>query len=173
MTEYRKNLPHFHKSDQPIFVTWRLAGSLPVGRVFPPELTGGRKFVAVDRLLDGARTGPMFLRQPEVADTVMQAIVDSDGRWDPHAFVLMPNHVHLLVTPHIEAQEMLRRIKGRSARLANKVLSRTGQEFWQHESYDHLVRDVGEFDRIRRYIEVNPVRAGLVADPADFPFLRS
>ena len=60
---------------QPLFVTFRLCGSLPANRVFPPEqVTSGKAFVAVDRLLDNARSGPFFLRQPEIASLVVAAI---------------------------------------------------------------------------------------------------
>ena len=44
------------------------------------------------------------------------------------------------------------------------MLALTGRSFWQEESYDHLVRHAGEFEKIRSYIERNPVRAGLVAE---------
>jgi putative transposase len=50
------------------------------------------------------------------------------------------------------------------------MLGLTGKPFWQDESYDRLVRDGTEFERIRRYIEYNPVRAGLVATPAAYPW---
>jgi putative transposase len=49
-------------------------------------------------------------------------------------------------------------------------LDLTGQPFWQDESYDRLVRDETEFERIARYIEMNPVNAGLAAAPEDFPW---
>ena len=53
----------------------------------------------MDRLLDRACTGPLFLRMPEVARMVMDAIRYRDGRnYHLHAFVVMPNHVHLLMT---------------------------------------------------------------------------
>ena len=54
-------------------------------------------------------------------------------------------------------------LKGYTAREANRLLGRTGQPFWQGESYDHWVRDETEFIRIIAYIENNPVKAGLVA----------
>jgi putative transposase len=63
---------------------------------------------------------------------------------------------------------MLHSLKGFSARQANKLLGLTGQPFWQSESYDHWVRNPQEFDKIRRYIENNPVSAGLVARPEDY-----
>jgi hypothetical protein len=59
-------------------------------------------------------------------------------------------------------------VKGYTAREANRLLGRTGQPFWQAESYDHWVRDDRESDRIKAYIENNPVRAGLVANAADY-----
>ena len=63
---------------------------------------------------------------------------------------------------------MLKSLKGASAREVNRLLGRTGEPFWQKESYDHWVRDSAEFERIRRYIEGNPVKAGLVARAEDY-----
>ena len=60
-------------------------------------------------------------------------------------------------------------IKGYTARQANLILERQGY-FWQHESYDHIVRDPAELDRIRRYILNNPVKAGLVDEWRDWPW---
>ncbi len=61
-------------------------------------------------------------------------------------------------------------MKGFTARQANSLLHRTGEPFWQHESYDHWVRNHDEFCRIEAYIENNPVRAGLVLEPGDYPW---
>jgi REP element-mobilizing transposase RayT len=82
----------------------------------------------------------------------------------------MPNHVHLLITPQIEAPTILQRLKGVSAREANKLLGLTGQPFWQDESYDPLVRSSKEFRRIANYILQNPVRAGLVEPVEQYPW---
>jgi REP element-mobilizing transposase RayT len=84
-----------------------------------------------------------------------------------HSFVVMPNHVHALVTPRVEATKWLAPLKAFTARQANLLLDRTGNRFWQEESYDRLVRP-GEFGRIQRYIENNPVSAGLIAEPHQF-----
>ena len=65
---------------------------------------------------------------------------------------------------------MLRRLKGASARLANKLLGLTGQPFWKDESYDHLVRSQEEFERIKNYILQNPVRAGLTRSEEQYPW---
>jgi len=61
-------------------------------------------------------------------------------------------------------------LKGVTARDANSILSRKGKHFWQDESFDHWVRSPREFDRIRTYIEMNPVSAGLASCPEDWPW---
>jgi putative transposase len=159
-----RRLPHWDVIGTPLFVTFRLHGSLPPNRTFLPErLTTGKAFVAMDRILDNARTGPLFLREPNIADLVTQAIRDGEsrfGRYQLHAFVVMANHVHILVTPHVVATKWLGPLKGFTAHEANGILGRRGKPFWQDESYDHLVRSDAEFGRICGYIETNPVAAG-------------
>ncbi|HEY7305706.1 MAG TPA: transposase [Bryobacteraceae bacterium] len=83
-----------------------------------------------------------------------------------HAFVIMPNHVHLLLTPSIPLAKLTKSLKDIPAKRANLMLGLTGISFWQEESYDHQVRHDREFEQIRRYIENNPVRAGLCGKPA-------
>jgi hypothetical protein len=80
----------------------------------------------------------------------------------------MPNHVHLLMTPKIALPKITKSLKGITAKRANLILSLSGSPFWQDESYDHLVRNDREFEKIRRYIEENPVRSGLVNDASDY-----
>ena len=87
-----------------------------------------------------------------------------------HSYVVMPNHVHLLITPLAPLPEVLRRVKGRTSRESNVLLGSTGKPFWQHESYDHWVRGGDEFRRIQAYIENNPVKAGLVRTPEEYPW---
>ena len=72
-----------------------------------------------------------------------------------------------LILPEVALPQITRWIKGRTAREANLVLRRVGQPFWQHESYDHWVRNEKEFQRIAAYVEENPVSAGLAATPED------
>ena len=81
MTFHRRRLPHFHEIDQPVFLTWRLHDSLPPDRAFPTEtLNSGRAFAAMDRLLDEARAGAVYLRQSAVANMI---VVASDYRPEP------------------------------------------------------------------------------------------
>jgi REP element-mobilizing transposase RayT len=93
----------------------------------------------------------------------------------------MVNHVHLLLRakpidspgqgasdPLLPISSITKRIKGYTAREANLILGRTGEPFWQQESFDHWVRDETEFFRIVAYIENNPIKAGLVKRPEEW-----
>ncbi len=80
----------------------------------------------------------------------------------------MPNHVHVLLEPKVPLALITRWLKGSTARQANQMLGRTGHAFWQNESFDHWVRNDDELNRIVRYIEYNPVTAGLVQSPGDW-----
>jgi len=86
------------------------------------------------------------------------------------AYVIMPNHDHLLVLPKVRPDRLMKALKGSPARECNRLLGRTGEPFWQKEFYDHWVRNDAEFARIRRYIENNPVKAGLVNSSEDYPW---
>jgi REP element-mobilizing transposase RayT len=68
----------------------------------------------------------------------------------------------MLIEPRIHPSLLMKSLKGATAREANRLLGLTGTAFWQKESYDHWVRDAAEFERVRRYIENNPVKAGIV-----------
>jgi len=86
----------------------------------------------------------VYLSQLAVADMVVEAIKYNAGNlqhYDLHSFVIMPNHVHLLITPKISLPKLMKSLKGITARRANEMLSLTGSPFWQEESYDHLVRN--------------------------------
>jgi len=172
MTFSRRRLPHLYETDQPIFLTWRLHDSLPSYRPFPKgALNSGQAFAAMDRLLDEACDGPSYLRQPPVANMIVEAIHYNSnilGHYLLHAFVIMPNHVHLLATPAVALPKLTKSLKGITAKRANAMLALTGGPFWQEESYDHLVRHDMEFERIRNYIEANPVRAGLVREVREY-----
>lgn len=126
----------------------------------------------IDRYLDMTRKGPMFLRRPEVAASITQGLARGAemGFYELRAFVVMPNHVHILFHPHREVSRVLQWIKGSTAREANQVLARTGKPFWQRESYDHWVRNEQQFKRIVCYIENNPVKAGLAINASQYPW---
>jgi putative DNA methylase len=177
MTFCRRNLPHWHPEGKSIFITWRLYGSLPAS-LMRKRRTGrnacatntGREFVRLDAALDAAKRGPLWLANPEFADYAEYPIVHGAelGRYQLHSYVVMPNHVHILLDPYVPLAKISGPLKGVAACDINARLGRTGKPLWQDESFDHWIRNSAEFERIRQYIEWNPVRAGLVARPEDW-----
>jgi putative transposase len=173
MTYYERNLPHWQPDGHAIFLTWRLHGSLP-SRWLRAQTTTirnpGKDFLAIDERLDSAAIGPRWLTRPDIAEIVARTIRSGGERrhYRLHAYVIMPNHVHLLLDPLVPVPRITGAIKGVSARAANSLLDRTGKPFWQDESFDHWIRNEAEFTRIAHYIENNPVKAGLAASAQDW-----
>ena len=170
-------------------MTWRLYGSLPrgaakstgksagaIGSTATPGCAqgteAGRRFRRLDAELDAGLSGPVWLRDATIAGHVERAILRGEqlGHYQLYAYVVMPNHVHVLLAPRVPMARITAGIKGVSGRDANADLGRVGQPFWQDESFDHWVRNDMEFERIRAYIERNPVAAGLVARPEKWPW---
>ena len=137
----------------------------------PPDKGFRRKSIRLDGPLPGHdATGPRWLRRPEVASLVIQALGRGAAMelYDLRAFVVMDNHTHVLIRARQPVSRVLQWIKGTTAREANQLLARTGQPFWQRESYDHVVRDKRQLERITAYIEDNPVKAGLATEPSKY-----
>jgi putative transposase len=148
-----------------------LHGSLPRDQYpLPHHFSAGQAFVWMDRRLDTARTGPLFLREEAIAGLVVESLYRGVevGHYQLGAFALMANHVHSLLRPLVPPSRLLKSLKGYTAHEANRLLGRTGTPFWQRESYDHWVRDEQEWSRIAAYIENNPVKAGIVAKPEEY-----
>jgi hypothetical protein len=99
MTDYRRKLPHIHPAGAYLFITWRLFGSLPAGVAAVRHKSAGDAFVAQDRMLDRPVSGPLWLKEPAIADLVARAILIGDHERNLYrvaAWVVMPNHVHML-----------------------------------------------------------------------------
>lgn len=196
---YKRKLPHFQPPGATLFVTCRLAGSIPQAvreqleaeavartkrmpqiddldeRAVWLDQEQKRRFGAWDNVLDRAESGPVWLQQPEIARIVAESLHNRDGQtYALDAYCIMPNHVHIVLTPlekpdgtYYAFQAIMHAFKLHTARQANKLLGREGQ-FWQHESYDHVVRDRQEWERIVRYVLNNPVKAGLAGSWEDW-----
>ncbi|MCC7245658.1 MAG: transposase [Saprospiraceae bacterium] len=131
-----------------------------------------RYFRRFDAFLESNLNEPHWLRQPEVARFNLENFHHYAERYFTlWAGTIMSNHIHLLLTLKPDAPilwKVLQDMKKYSATQSNKILRRSGH-FWEHESYDHLVRE-GEFDRILDYILNNPVKAGIVKTWTDYPW---
>jgi len=113
-----------------------------------------------------------------VRDTVFQHCLRDQGKKARiHGVVVMPDHVHLLLTPLRDRDgylyslvAILQGIKGASAHSVNRLLRRAGP-VWQDESLDHVLRGNESFEEKLEYIRQNPVRRGLVSRPEDYRWL--
>src|ERR1019366_762906 len=127
-------------------------------------------FRQVEQHLDKG-TGECWLRRPETADLVAKAMHFFEGeRYQLHAWVVMPSHVHIVLwpMPNHTLSNIAQSWKRFTAREANKMLNRSGQAFWQPESFDHWIRDDEEQARCCRYVVNNPAKARLCATPEDW-----
>jgi putative transposase len=87
-----------------------------------------------------------------------------------HEFVVMPHHIHLLITPTDSTLERtMQLIKGGFSFRAGKEFSMKA-EIWQTSFHDRRVRDAEEYAQFRRYIHDNPVKAGLASTPEQWPY---
>jgi REP element-mobilizing transposase RayT len=117
--------------------------------------------------------GPLWLKDSRVAETLVETLMRGAFKfrdYDLHSYAVMANHVHILISPWMRIRAITRELKGVTAHSSNRILHRTGQRFWQDESFDHWVRNEAQFLRIKTYIERNPVKAGLVLKPEDWPW---
>lgn len=172
MSYYQRDLPHWHPEGAALFVTWRLDGSKPRTCDAPrgANLAAGRAFVLEDREWDRAATGPRWLSDPRIAKLVADALRYGEETlqlYTLRAWVIMCNHVHILIFPNAPLPRITKSIKSYSARRANAILGRTGP-FWLEESYDRWARTDQELDKIVQYIEGNPVAMSLCESPEDW-----
>ena len=110
----RRRLPHWYPEGSHLFLTWHLHGSLPASSQTPPgSLSSGQAFVWLDRQLDTPREGPMYLRRLQIAQIVVDSIKEGVhlGHYERNAYVIMANHVHLLIRPLIAPDRLPNRSK--------------------------------------------------------------
>ena len=186
----RGYLPHVKREGASYFVTFRLTDSLPKEvllrferehaealRRLPTKATTEQTeeihrdlHRKIERYLDQGM-GECHLRRPDIADMIAEALRYFHGQhYLLDDWVVMPNHIHVILwpMPNFTLSEILKSRKRQTARHANLILGRTGETFWQRESYDHWIRNDDEKARIRRYIRMNPVNARLCQAPEDW-----
>ncbi|MGJ8642893.1 MAG: transposase [Luteolibacter sp.] len=172
------NLPHWHQDDTWVFVTWRLADSLPeevVAKISnereewershpkPWDSEDMKEYnrlftLRFESLLDDCH-GSCCLRDPMVRKVVTGSLHHFDGdRYDLDCYVAMPNHVHVLfsIREGHSLSEIMHGWKSFTAHEIRKIIGGEGA-LWQREYWDRLMRSQKHFDWVRRYIEENSV----------------
>ena len=198
---YERHLPHYQPPGATLFLTFRLADSIPPSVLLDLQTEASRihrqletiadpgqryeqaliqqenLFQLWDDALDDATTGPFWLAEPAIANLVTEALHHRHGQvYDLEAFCVMPNHVHAVFTPLIKPDgtyhslaSIMHSLKLWTGRNANELLGRRG-DFWQHENYDHVVRNEVALIQIVRYVLNNPAKAGLINAPELWPW---
>jgi type I restriction enzyme R subunit len=170
-------LPHWHQNNKIQFITFRLADSLPQEKL--AELTAFKEqWLAahpqpwdqktkdeydytirrkIDRWLDQG-FGECILQREDIRQIVANTLLLYHGRrYNLYRFVIMPNHVHLLLSPIGEevSTRFIGSVKQYTANAINQALGRKGQ-VWQRNFFDRLVRDGNNFEAYVNYINQNP-----------------
>ena len=172
----RGYLPHFDQPDLVQSITFRLADALPAHVIESlsqdkEKLADLEKRQRIEEYMDTGH-GECYLRDLRIGQLVEDALLYFDkDRYRLLAWVVMPNHVHVLI--EIIHGHPLHKIisswKSFTAHKANKLLGRSGQ-FWFQDYFDRYIRNERHFYNVVRYIHENPVKAGLVAKAVDWPF---
>jgi REP element-mobilizing transposase RayT len=168
-------LPHRDEPGLTQFVTFRLADA------FPEELRSEweallkiendlKRRIELEAYLDQGR-GECHLRQPEIAALVEESLLFRHAvQYELRAWVVMPNHVHLLFrVQDVPMAQLVDAWKGFTAKQANRILQRKGK-LWQDGYWDTYMRDEEHERKTRLYIENNPTKAKLVTSARDWPF---
>ena len=183
---YRKKLPHWEVYGRPIFDTLHVHGSLPVSvvndlrrerndRLLKSKSKYGmeiirEEFIRVEKYFDN-NPKISWLTDKNAAKFICNCFIEGAKRkqYILHAFVVMPNHIHWLFSPSggENLKTIRTRLKTLTAREINKIVGRKGT-LWMKEGFDHWIRTQQEFDKTVRYIENNPIKAGLVKNPKDW-----
>ena len=180
---YRRFLPHRDEPGIIQFITYRLADSIPstllvqieneIRSVSPKQMDAERRR-KIEKMLDMGH-GSGILRNPRAAECVITGWKHFEGkRYNLIAWVVMPNHVHVLIR-QFEGQSMAKIIQswksftGRQLKAEFPHVCVNGQ-FWLREYWDRYIRDENHFRKAVEYIQMNPVKAGLAATPADWPY---
>jgi len=177
-----RGLPHFEAEGIAQAITFRLHDSIPseLIRTWDAQLAHQAPAVRqrvlhrrIELYLDGSDApGGNWLARPEIARIACESICHYDRvRYDLHAWVVMPNHAHILCTarPGFRIADIVRTWKSFSGREANRVLGREGP-FWHRDYFDRFIRGDEHFARVMAYLAYNPVKARLCREPSHWPW---
>jgi putative DNA methylase len=176
----RGYLPHFDGGELAQFITFRLNDSLPRNLLLrwkeelkfePSAQASSIMRRRVEAYLDQGH-GCCHLRDHRVAEMVQNSLLFHDRmKYKLVAWVVMPNHAHMLCTPcaGYSLAGIMHSIKSFTSTEANKLLNRSGR-FWQKEYFDRYIRNTRQFAKTVAYIENNPVKANLCDRQEDWPF---
>jgi putative transposase len=181
---HRGYLPHLEDPGVVQHITFHLADSLPrqaLARLeqqlesFPPDKRDIERRRKLEKWLDAVH-GSCPLCDPKVAEQMQDVILHFEGRrYELFAWVVMPNHVHVLLqaTPGHEINHIVKSWKSFSGRFIGAYLRDRGdseapQRIWHRDYWDRYIRSERHFERVVNYIQQNPVKARLATKPEEW-----
>ena len=176
----RGYLPHFESSDVTQHVTFHLADSLPQTvllqleaelKTLPAAKRDVERRKRVDAWIDAGH-GSCVLRKPAIADMVQASLLTFNSqRYRLLAWVVMPNHVHVLFQP-LNGWTVAKIVAAWKKFTARKICDDrrdsgedSGAPVWHREYWDRYIRDQTHLAQVLEYIHLNPVKAGLAITP--------
>lgn len=176
----RGYLPHFDGIVIPQFISIHLMDSVPSAVIesWKQELdttNSERDKILLQRRIERYADqgyGGAFLKHGRLAKMVQETLLKDDGKkYRLSSWVVMPNHVHMLVTrfENYLLSDIMQSFKSITSHKANKILRRSGQ-FWMPDYFDRYIRNAKHYKKTVEYIENNPVKARLCASPEEYPF---
>ena len=175
----RGYLPHCEARNLQ-FITFRLYDSVPKEVIlkWKEQVAHDSDFEQANKLLrlldqyEDAGKGSCYLKDERIAKLVQDALLFHDGkRYKLLNWCIMPNHVHVLIEKceGVTLSGILHSWRSFTSHKANEILGRTG-DFWMKDYFDRFIRDESHLNATIRYIENNPVKAGLAKEPEDWPW---
>jgi REP element-mobilizing transposase RayT len=176
----RGYLPHFDGRALPQFITLHLADSVPKAVIERWKQELGTRNSSEDKILLQGRIekyadrgyGKAFLKDHRLAEMFQETLLRDDGKkYQLTAWVVMPNHLHVLATRFeiYTLSDIMQSFKSLTSHKANKILRRSGQ-FWMPDYFDRYIRTEEHYTKTVEYIENNPVKARLCPRPEEYPF---
>ena len=167
-------LPHTDAGGRPQMITTRLSDSLPrdIFRSIKDKAScQAERRALTEQYLDDGR-GHCWLGREDLAKIAANSLKFYDGKnYKLIDWVIMPNHIHLVYDkPRKSIGRIVGSYKSYTAQECNRLLERAGRSFWQRDYYDRYARDSLHLFTMSCYVILNPVKAGLVDDPFDWPY---
>jgi REP element-mobilizing transposase RayT len=156
-----ENLPHISKYGYYQFVTFRTYESVDtyLQSIVDSNIENSKKQYLIDNYLDSSHNG-RYLNDKVLKLSKDYILAQDKILFELIAFIIMPNHIHILFKETVELSEAIRKLKGGLSFLINKELNRKGQ-FWANNYYDKMIRDEKHFGVVYKYIKNNAIKADL------------
>ena len=157
---YRK-LPHIQVESHPLFITFRTLESVDyyIQKIGKENLSANDKFSKIEKHSHSSEKGA-FLHS-KVLELMHKVLLENNQLlYDLYCYSIMPNHVHIVFNLKKDLPVVLKRIKGKSARIINQQLNKTGS-LWEREYFDVVIRNEKHLNATIKYVLQNPVIAGL------------